>query len=602
MPYRPDSSDYESLLHEDEESHKMQQRRKRGRICILLVTVLLMFSALIVGLYFVGQATKTDASDTAHRYKHAAVASDVAQCSTIGRTILKAGGNAVDSAIATLLCMGVADTQSMGIGGGFFMTIYNRTSGIAVAVDARETAPSLANETMFEGNPNSSHEGPLSIAVPGEVRGYWETHKLYGRLPWKDLFLPTIEMTESGFKVPKSLADAFNASSVSIFNEPSLHQAYVNPATGKVYREGELLKLPQLAATLRAIADEGEAAYYNGSLTASILADLKDIGSIITREDLLFYKPLITKATEITLDNGVRVFSPPPPSSGVLLSFMLNVLDGYNFTGADMSTTEGAIRTLHRVIETFKFAYAKRTDLADENFANITDLVANLTSRAYADSIRAQITDNSTHNVSYYGPTFYDRFTTGTAHLSIIDAEGNAVSVTSTINARFGSKQRGKRTGILFNDEMDDFSSPNITNIFGIPPSPANFIQPGKRPLSSMCPAVFVSPSGDVRLVVGAAGGSRITTATAFVAASELWLGDSMDTAVSSLRLHHQLLPDYIEYEVGFDQKVVSGLEKLGHKVQPVQLGQSIVQAVAQLSGYLYATSDFRKGGIPDGY
>ncbi|KAK7106260.1 hypothetical protein V1264_017532 [Littorina saxatilis] len=360
--------------------------------------------------------------------------------------------------------------------------------------------------------------------------------------------------------------------------------------------------LPELSETLRKISEGGEAAFYNGSLTDDLLKDLEDIESIITKEDLLNYKALLKTSSEITLDDGMKVFSTPPPASGVLLSFMLNVLDGYNLTLSDLEGDDNTIRTLHRVVETFKFAYAKRTDLADENFVNVTGLVANLTSRAFADHIRSLITDNSTHNISYYGPTFYDRFTTSTAHLSMVDEEGNAVAVTSTINARFGSKRRGMRTGIVFNDEMDDFSSPNITNIFGIPPSPANFIKPGKRPLSSMCPTVIVDPQGDVRLVVGGAGGSRITTATAYVATRELWLGESVDTAVSALRLHHQLLPDYISYETGFDQKVLNGLEQLGHKTKSANVGKSIVQAISRQGGMLYAASDFRKGGTPDGY
>ncbi|XP_070202502.1 glutathione hydrolase 1 proenzyme-like isoform X2 [Littorina saxatilis] len=561
-----------------------------------------VFVAVILTAYFVGRAANSADGPPSHRYKHAAVASDVSECSTIGKDLLQAGGNAVDSAIGTLLCMGVTDAQSMGIGGGFFMTIYNRTTRTSVSVDARETAPANASEDMFEGNPDASATGALSIAVPGEIRGYWLAHQQYGRLPWSQLFDPAIRMTSSGFKVPKSLADALEDDRETILNVTSLRKAYLNPKTGDLYKTGEIMILPELSETLRKISEGGEAAFYNGSLTDDLLKDLEDIESIITKEDLLNYKALLKTSSEITLDDGMKVFSTPPPASGVLLSFMLNVLDGYNLTLSDLEGDDNTIRTLHRVVETFKFAYAKRTDLADENFVNVTGLVANLTSRAFADHIRSLITDNSTHNISYYGPTFYDRFTTSTAHLSMVDEEGNAVAVTSTINARFGSKRRGMRTGIVFNDEMDDFSSPNITNIFGIPPSPANFIKPGKRPLSSMCPTVIVDPQGDVRLVVGGAGGSRITTATAYVATRELWLGESVDTAVSALRLHHQLLPDYISYETGFDQKVLNGLEQLGHKTKSANVGKSIVQAISRQGGMLYAASDFRKGGTPDGY
>ncbi|KAL8592955.1 hypothetical protein ACOMHN_050782 [Nucella lapillus] len=557
MAVRPKRADYSLLGYSEEESAKYEKLRKRRRLLVLILVLLVVFGAIVLGLYFAGRNAKNDDdSGKTFQYKHAAVAADVTECSEIGKTLLQSGGNAVDAAIGTLLCMGIADAQSMGVGGGFFMTIYNRTTGESVSVDARETAPAAANESMFEAQPNTSSVGPLSIAVPGEVRGYWLAHSNYGRLPWSELFAPAVRMAQSGFKVPRSLAKAFQDQKDNIYNEPSLRKAYVNPDTGELYRAGETIKLPLLAATLKKLAEGGEKAFYNGSLTQDIVDDLKEIGSIITREDLFNYTALLKQSVQITLDDGLRVFSPPPPSSGVLLSFMLNVLDGYNLTSSDLKGTDNSVRTLHRIVETFKFAYAKRTNLADEDFVNVTELVANLTSRDYADYIRGQITDNATHNTSYYGPNFYDRLTTSTAHLSIIDADGNAVSVTSTVNGRFGSKRRGSKTGIVFNNEMDDFSSPNITNIFGIRPSPANFIRPGKRPLSSMCPAILVSPSGDVRFVVGAAGGSRITTATAFVTSHELWLGEDVGQAVRDLRLHHQLLPQYLDYEEGFDQAV----------------------------------------------
>ncbi|XP_076438687.1 glutathione hydrolase 1 proenzyme-like [Babylonia areolata] len=603
MVNRRDYVNYSLLRDSYEQVVVNEQRRKRRRLVCVVLVLLVAFGGTVVGLYVAGRnAHSGEDGPTVHEYPHAAVASDVAQCSEIGKGLLQAGGNAVDAAIGTLLCMGLADAQSMGLGGGFFMTVYNRTTQTSMSVDARETAPNASSVDMFEGNPNTSSEGPLSIAVPGEVRGYWLAHQKFGHLPWSQLFAPAIEMAESGFPVPKSLASAFQDSRDTILNELSLREVYVNQHTGELYKAGETIKLPLLAATLKRVAKGGEKAFYNGSLMEDVLADLQDIGSIITRQDLQNYTALLKDAVEITLDDGLRVFSPPPPSSGVILSFILNVLDGYNMTSSDLDGTDNSVRTLHRIVEAFKFAYAKRTGLADEHFFNVAELVANLTSRQFADNIRSKITDNQTHNTSYYGPTYYDRLTTSTAHLSIVDAEGSAVSITSTINGRFGSKRRGRRTGIVFNNEMDDFSSPNITNIFGLRPSPANFIVPGKRPLSSMCPTVIVHPDGDVRLVVGAAGGSRITTATAFVASHELWLGQDIDQAITDLRLHHQLLPTTLEYEQGFEQAILEGLSKLGHELKSVSLGHSIVQAISRHGNLLYAASDFRKGGQPSGY
>nr|KAG5700159.1 hypothetical protein BaRGS_010466 [Batillaria attramentaria] len=211
----------------------------------------------------------------------------------------------------------------------------------------------------------------------GEIRGYWMAHQKFGRLPWKDLFTPTIEMAEKGFKVPKSLASAFKDAEDTIKNEPSLKAAYVNQDTNEIYKKGEILKLPELAKTLRRIQTGGEAAFYeNGDLLDDILSDLEYIGSIISRDDLHNYKALLKDPTVVTFDDGLKIFSPPPPASGVVLSFILNVLDGYDLTAKDLKDTESKVRTMHRIVETFKFAYAKRTDLADEDFENVADVSA----------------------------------------------------------------------------------------------------------------------------------------------------------------------------------------------------------------------------------
>ncbi|KAH9509275.1 Gamma-glutamyltranspeptidase 1 [Bulinus truncatus] len=532
-------------------------------------------------------------------YKSAAVAADTQICSTVGKYILQEkGGNA----IAALICTGLGSPQSMGIGGGFFMTIYNRTTGQSTIIDARETAPKAATADMFIENKQASAIGPLSIAVPGEIKGYWYTHQKYGRIPWSDLFQPSIKFAEEGFPVPIGLHKALIDGESFIKAEPSLRAAYWNEKTGALYKEGEIIKMPELAQTLKAIAQGGEQTFYNGSLTDLIMQDLKDIGSIITAEDLLNYRVKEKKPIQITLSGGMKVISPPAPSGGPVLSFILNVLDGFYFTSGDVVTAEKRIKTYHRIVETFKFAYAKRTGLGDDDFIDIKNLLYNLTSKDYADNIRSQINDSRTYDYMYYGPTYYSRATTSTSQLAVLDEDGSAVSVTSTVNARFGSRRRGMRTGIIFNDEMDDFSTPNITNEWGIYPSPANFIAPGKRPLSSMCPAIFVDQKGDVSKVLGAAGGSMITSSTAWVAAHILWLGESIDGAVNLPRLHHQLLPPAVQFEKGFEDAVVQGLVAIGHNVTEFPRGRSIIQGINVANIIIYAKSDDRKGGLPDGY
>ncbi|XP_067679933.1 glutathione hydrolase 1 proenzyme-like [Haliotis asinina] len=582
-----------------------QKRKLRARFCVALVIGIFIIAVLIVGLYFITTLPShntPDSNSKLGKYTHAAVASDVGMCSNIGRDILQDDGNAVDAAIAALLCMSVADPQSMGIGGGFFMTVYNRTTKMSSIIDARETAPAAATQDMFEKNPSQSEKGGLSVGIPGEIAGYWLAHQEFGSLPWETLFKPVIKMTTDGFPVPKSLASALQHSKDEILSNKNLRSVYINPETGELYTEGEILKDPKISKTFQTIATEGATVFYNGSLSDDIIADLKEAGSIITRADLEGYTALKKQPLAAKLNDGNTLYSPPPPAGGAVLTFIMNILDGYRFSPKSISNLDNSVLTYHRIVEAFKFAYAKRTDLGDEDFVDVASLVANLTSHDYADEIRSLIWDNQTHGLMYYGPTFYDQLKTSTAHLSIVDKDGNAVAVTTTVNLRFGSGIRGSRTGIIFNDEMDDFSSPNITNAFGIPPSPANFIVPGKRPLSSMCPAIFVDSNDDVKLVVGAAGGSRITTATAYVAARVLWLGDNIKQAIDSRRLHHQLLPPYISFEPDFDPKIIAGLAHKGHNISYTELGESIVQGVSRNKRWLFANCDFRKGGHPAGY
>jgi gamma-glutamyltranspeptidase/glutathione hydrolase/leukotriene-C4 hydrolase len=593
-----------------------EYRNKRGRTCsfvLALFVTLALAAALIYGIVYVAQEYKAPDDDdavvepsnnvVALAFKHAAVAADAPQCSTIGKDIMLKGGNAVDAAIAGLLCSGLTSVQSMGIGGGFFMTIYNRTTGVSTIIDARDTAPEKATATMFEGNFSASAAGPLSIAVPGEIKGYWLAHQKYGQLPWADLFQPAIKMAEEGFPVPLGLHKAIIDDTVLLSTEPSLKVIFINPQTGELFKQGEIIKRPQLAETFKAIANEGVDAFYNGSLTDNIMKDLQDFGAIITRNDLLNYEAYEKAPVEITLAGGTRVVSPPIPASGPVLSFILNILDGYGFQSSDIATDQSSVLTYHRIVEAYKFAYGRRTDLGDDKFVNVTEIVRNLTSREYADDVRQLITDNSTHGYDYYGPTYYGRTTTtGTSHLSVLGPDGSAVSVTSTINGRFGCRSRGLRTGIIFNNGMDDFSSPNITNEFGLRPSPANFIEPGKRALSSMCPALFLEPDGSVSQVVGGAGGSKITTAVAWVAAHTLWLGQGIKEAIDIPRLHHQLLPNWIDYETGFKMPIIQSLKKLGHNVSEYAPGKSIVQGIQVRDGIIYPVSDYRKGGVPDGY
>lgn len=586
---------------ESTDSISKEKERKITRVKIAsAVIIALLVVGLIIALGFLITDFGEELPRSSKHFENAVVAADAVECSIIGRDILQKGGSAADAMVASLLCTGLFSGHSSGIGGGAFIVYYDRKAKKKVFFNGREVAPLAATKDMYENDTSASVKGGLAIGVPGEVSAMWELHQAYGKLEWSKLFERTIEFAREGFVVPVALAKAIASREEDIRNDTNLREVFVKE-NGELYSSGDIMTRPKLADSLRLIADEGKDVFYQGSLKENIVQDIQDYNGIITEEDLERYSVAEKDPLEINLDNWV-IYSPPPPGSGAVLSLILNILEGYGLTPDSVSNTDKSALTYHRMIEAFKFAYAKRSALGDEDFLDIKEFVDQMISQAYADELRAKISDEVTHTYEYYEPAFLNVEDSGTAHISIVDADGNACAATSTINLYFGSKVRGSRTGIIFNNEMDDFSQPAADNYFGVPPSQSNFIVPGKRPMSSMTPTVCVDGNGKVMQVSGASGGTRITTAVAATIMYTKWLGIDLETAIERRRLHDQLIPTRVSYEKGYSQGIIDRLAQKGHNMTESS-GFAVVQGINRLEdNWFEAHSDTRKGGFPAGY
>ncbi|CAG8502504.1 8218_t:CDS:10 [Paraglomus occultum] len=562
-------------------------------VWFLIIFLVILFA--LVGLRDVKQKTQPIKPVGLIIAKNGAVASEEIHCSNIGVDILKAGGSAVDAAIASQLCIGSINSFSAGIGGGGFMIIRG-TDGKTEVIDFRETAAGAANKTMYSKQPELAKYGGLSVGVPGEIRGFELAHKKFGKLPWKSLFEPSIKMNRDGFTVPPELARRIQIFKELLKKDEGLAELYM--PNGTLLVEGDLLKRENLADTLELIATEGADVFYNGSIANALVDKIQQEGGILTLEDFASYNPIVREPV-VGYYHGRKISTAPAPASGPALINILNILEGYELK------VDGPTQVnVHRIVEALKYGFARRTELGDPDFVNNTANMAEMLTKDFASLQRGNISDDTTFDPEYYNPRFDVQETHGTTHVSVMDKDGQAIALTSTVNLVFGSLVLDQKTGILLNDEMDDFSIPGTPNFFGLYPSPFNYVAPAKRPLSSSVPAI-IENNGEVEMVLGASGGAKIITATLQAIINVYDFNMNILKAIDAPRVHHQLLPNQVIIESGYPQELIEGLVLRGHNVTVVDIsqGMSEVQAVMRFKdGLLNAASDFRKNGMAAGY
>jgi gamma-glutamyltranspeptidase / glutathione hydrolase len=509
---------------------------------------------------------------------HAMVASMHALASSAGVEIMRAGGNAVDAAVAVGFALAVVHPQAGNLGGGGFMLI-RFSDGKTHFIDYREKAPAAATANMYldsQGSliPDASTVGYKAIAVPGSVAGMVFAGKKYGRLSLGQVMAPAIKLAQEGF--PLATQDADNLRGDHHLGDfPESRRVFLRD--GDYFKAGETFRQPDLARTLKRIADNPDD-FYHGALARELAVSVQKGGGLITVDDLAQYEVKEREAVRGSYRGYEIVSAPPPSSGGITLIEILNILEGYNLAKLGRSTP-----SVHLTLEAFRRAFFDRAELlGDPDFAKIP--VAQLIDKKYGAAWRESIDPaHVSHSKELQRPAVFTELEQyasvhpraagpepeHTTHYSIVDQAGNAVAVTTTLDAWFGSRVTAEGLGFLLNDEMDDFSAqPGVPNTFELIQGPANAIGPGKRPLSAMAPTIVLK-DGKLFLVLGSRGGPRIITTVANVLMGVVDYGMNLQQAVNAPRFHHQWLPDVTRVEQDFSSASARRLKAMGHKLEP---------------------------------
>ncbi len=521
----------------------------------------------------------------------------------VGAAVLARGGSAVDAAVATAFALAVTHPSAGNIGGGGFMLVRS-ANGAVTSFDYREKAPLKSTRTMYLRNGkvdiSLTNEGYLAPGVPGTVRGLALAHKKFGRLPWKDVVTPAVQLAENGFEMSAGLARGLNGQLAGVMGKyPASAAAYGKPGGGQ-WAAGDRLVLADLARTLRAIADEGPDVFYKGWIADRIAADMAANGGLITKEDLAAYEAKERAPVTGTFRGYDIAAMPPPSSGGVALVEMLNILETYDLK----SKGAGSPEARHLEIEAMRRAYLDRARfLGDPDFVQVP--VARLTSKDHAKEVAATIDAAKASSSAELGKDILAVPQAAepdeTTHFSVIDRDGMAVSNTYTLEGGYGSRVVVKGAGFLLNNEMGDFNkNPGVTDEKGTIGTPANLIDPGKRMLSSMTPAI-VSRNGKVVLVAGSPGGRTIINTVFGVVFNVLEFGMNARDAVDAPRMDHEWMPDAVRIErAGADQALLDTLKALGHLNVTAGGAQGDANAIlVDASGTAWGAADTTRS--PDG-
>ena len=495
--------------------------------------------------------------------KKAMVVSARKEASDIGIEIMRKGGNAFDAMVATDMALAVCFPFAGNVGGGGFM-VYRLNNGEVGSLDYREKAPKAANEKMYQDEngeliPGLSTEGALAVGIPGTVAGMYEAHKEFGNLRWGDVVQPAIDLALNGFVVTEKQAGMLNASQ-ALFTQVNKEKILFD----KVWKAGDTIKQPNLAETLRAIQRTNGRDFYEGDIAQRMVDFIQDNGGIITMEDMKSYKPVWRKPIDFIFKDFKVHTMGPPSSGGIVLGQILKTLEHYPIDSMKHNSTE----YVQLITEIERRAYADRAHhLGDPDYVKVP--IDQMMSEDYLMERMKLYSPNkatSSADITHGNITWSE--SDETTHYSIVDEEGNAIAVTTTINGAYGSKLYSNDLGFFFNNEMDDFSAkPGFPNMFGLVGGEANKIEPEKRMLSSMTPTI-VTKADELYLVLGTPGGSTIITTVLQTILNRTIFDMPIDEAVSAPRFHHQWLPDEIMMEPnGFSEEIVTELKKMGYTI-----------------------------------